>query len=465
MKNLPTAFLTIAISTLAIAASMAQAPSFDEFLAPVADEPNKGIVAPTEVANPEAVKVTQENLTEDGKETSVVKASSTQDAINKAIQLKKEITVIKVGSGQGVVTRGVANYENYANRNASLISRRLAYTKAFMVAKRNLAEYLHGLTPDSQQDFCDSMDSYDSAHEDGLANTASVMSDTNQQKVEGMIRGYVVYKVDDNTEKSEVAVHLVTTPKTRGETLRASPGTIFARDREAGMKQVFAELKSGVLPPVGSRVITVLSDEGGEEVFFVAFGAEVNKINKNPTVERKLRTQAAQIARQRAGAGLVALIIGEQAAWIGGFSDKTSEGQEQFNELLTGDPDSAQCKIVGLAETRSSFENRSKTTNQYSYAQKGKLPPGVEPISWESEDGDWSYAAYVYNPSMTARAEAVRKAMTTGPGILDRGNEINQADGEGQSGRGENSADRENFDQDKPINPGPSGRATDDDDL
>ena len=55
--------------------------------------------------------------------------------------------------------------------------------------------------------------------------------------------------------------------------------------------------------------------------------------------------------------------------------------------------------------------------------------------------------------------------MTTGPGILDRGNEINQADGEGKSGRGENSADRENFDQDKPINPGSSGRATDDDDL
>lgn len=444
-------------------------PSMDDFLAPAANDEVKGVVAPTEVENLGAIEVTQEKLLENGKKIPVVKAANTQDAINKAVEnnvkFRKSVTVIQVGTGKGVVASGVANYEEYENRNASLISKRQAYVKAFMTAKKNLTEHMHGLTSDAMQGFVESLDSYDTGDQEGLANTSAVMLETNEQKIEGMIRGYVVYSVSDDPEEKMVTIHIVSTPKTRGETLRASTGTLFATDFQSGMQQVFAELKTGVLPPVGSRVITVPSDQGNE-LFFISFGSAVNKINKNPTVERKLRMQAQQIARQRAAASMVALIRGEESAWKGGFTSATEEANRQFDEQIIGeDTDSAESTIVEMDETMSTFTNRITSTDAYRFAQKGSLPPGLQPISWNSEDGDWSYAAYVYNPSLTASAEKARDAMMKNPSILERGNTINQSGGSTGGREPSVSADREEYGQDRPIQKGPSGSSTSDDDL
>jgi hypothetical protein len=446
----------------------AQAPSLDDFMAPVADDASKGKKAPTEIQNPEQVSVTKEQVLESGPQTPVVEAGNTQDAINAAVKnninIKTPITEIKVGSGRGVVCSGTSGYEVYENRNASLISKRLAYVKAFADAKKNLTQHLHGLSPDAKEDIVGSVDAYDSGS-DSLANTMSGMNETNETKVEGMIRGYTIYSINDDTEKREVTVNIVTTPKTRGETMRATSGLLFAKDFKAGMEKVYSEIKAGVLPPAGSRVITVKSN-GKNELFFVAFGSEINRINKNPQVERELRKQSAQVAQQRAAAGLVALISGESSAWKGGFTNKNEEANKQFEEVPEG-PESQNTTIVPVDETISTFKNRLASTSAYSFAQKGKLPPGLNAIMWESEDGDWTYAAYIYNPSLTSQAEKTRDAMTKGPGILERGNSIGTTSNSNSypSISQGASSDRTDFGNSRPINQGATGSATTDDDL
>jgi len=462
----------------------AQAPSLDDFLAevpaddfqaPVSDEPAKGKKAPIEVLAPEKVKESKEVLTKDGKKTLVVEAAHTQDAINASLEkmrkLKQDIAKIKVGSGEGVVTRGYANYTIFPNRNASLISKRLAYVKAHMQAKKNLIEFLYGLTNDSQSDFSQGVDLYDEGDGESLGNSNSVLSETINQKVEGLLRGAVIYDVDDDDEEKQVEVSIVTTPKTRGETMQVSGGITQAKSAREGMAKVFDELKSGVLPPTGGKVITANSKKGNQ-LYFVAFGSEIIRTNKNPQMARVLRVRASKTAQARARDSLARLIIGEQGMWSDGISNKTEESLKQFNEVVSADPDGAKSRVSRepLSETVSSFVSVMKTKEAYSFAQKGQLPPGLQAIRWETEDGDWSYAAYVYNPGLTSEAQKLQDKISKGPGILERGNELSNKSGTGKPGTGKPQSSSKFKDDSSnvkknPIGKGPSGKVFKDDDL
>ena len=446
----------------------------DDFMAPVADEPAKGIKAPTEVLAPEKVKASNEVLTKDGEKTIVVEAAHTQDAINASVEkmrkLQQDIAKIKVGSGEGVVARGYASYETYSNRNASLISKRLAYVKAHMQAKKNLMEFLYGLTNDSKTDLSQSVDSYDEGDGDSLGNSESVFSETINQKVEGLIRGAVIYDVHDDDTEKEVEVSIVTTPKTRGETMQVSGGVTQAKTIREGVAQVLNELKSGVLPPTGGKIITA-NTKNGSQLYFVAFGSAIIPSNKNRQMARILKTRATKTAQARAAASLAGLIIGEQGMWSDGITTKTEESLKQFNEVLADAPgaDLAGISRQPLDETRTSFLNVMKTKEAYSFAQKGQLPPGLQPIRWVTEDGDWAYSAYVYNPTLTLDAQKVQDSINKGPSILQRGNNLSKDNGTANAGSSKPQAVGSSKDSTdikaKPINKGPSGKVFKDEDL
>ncbi len=441
-------------------AAIAQVPSVDDFIAPVTATPQKTASNPREIKQPDRVKVTQQQVTTTGAPTPVVQAASAQDAINTAVtqmgQLKQDIIQIETGSGLGVVARGYSGYSAHANRNASLIAKRLAYAKAYMMAKKNLTQHLYGLSNESKQKFFEAMAVVDTAT-NSLANTGAVMSESAEQKTEGLIRGFVIYDVNDDPAKSQVTVSIVTTPKTRGQTMRASEGLILAKDLAAGMEQVLAEIASGVVPPSGGRVITVPSP-AGEQLYFLGFGSEINRINTNPDVERKLREVSADVAKLRAAANLCGLIVGETSLWKGGFSTISSEENRQFDVT-----DKATFKATGiltkpLDQTRTSFLSVMTTRSEYKFAQNGKLPAGLNVIQWESPGGDWTIAAYIYNPAMTQEAQKAAEAMASGMSIADRGRLI-AAPGTGQAGAVGStgkSGDRKEFGNEKPLERGPS---------
>lgn len=451
------------LSTSFILTVPAQVPSVDDFVRPVTATPQKGGPNPREIKAPDQVKVSQQQVTTSGGPTPVVKAASTQDAINAAVaqmgQLKQDVSHIETGSGLGVVARGYSSYTAYPNRNASLISKRQAYAKAYMMAKKNLTQHLYGLSNESKQKLFEAMTAVDTAT-NTLANTGAVLFESAEQKTEGLIRGFVIYEVDDDVVRSQVTVAIVTTPKTRGETLRASDGFLLAKDLAAGMEQVVAEIVSGVVPPSGGRVITVPSP-AGEQLYFLGFGSEINRINPNPAVERQLRSQSAEVAKLRAAASLCSLIVGDTALWKGGFSSATVEENRQFEVT-----DKATFKATGilakpLEETRSSFLGVMTTRSEYKFAQKGQLPPGLNVIQWESPGGDWTIAAYIYNPAMTKEAQKAAEATAQGLSIAERGRLL-AGSGKGSgpatpTGPTGKSGDRKDFGNEKPLEKCPSG--------
>jgi len=459
MKGIIFVVLFVFVSSI----SNAQMPSLDEFLPPAEDEPAKGKVAPTEIQEPQAIKVTKEVKTTDGDKTPVVQAANAQDAINKAVEVQREfdedITEIKVGSGIGVVARGAASYEQYPNRNATLLSQRQAYVKAYMYAKKNLAEYMNGLTVDAQNELVESSDNIDT-DQDSLANSKTVMMENNRQKVEGMLKGFVIYKVDDNLEEKLVTVSIVTTAKTRGETMQANAGTIVAKDFRLAMKQVLAKLKTGVLPPLGGKVISVPTKN---QLFFLGFGSEIIRHNKNKTVMRKNKQLALKIAEMRAKSALLGLITGDQTSWSGDFSQSTEESLKQFNEINNEDPmnEKGAINFESLEDTRNTYLSRAKTTDAYRSAIKGQLPPGLKSSTWVN--GDWGYALYLYNPESTKKADKIRSKMQESS-ILKRGNKMSPPGKQGSSLNHDDTSSTESNNQQN-IQQGASGQISNDDDL
>jgi len=268
----------------------------------------------------------------------------------------------------------------------------------------------------------DSIDQFDTAN-DSLANTSVVFNETNKQKLEGLLRGYVLYKIETDEQEKEVAVTIAVTPVTRGATMRATPAVIVAKDVAKGMEQAMVELKSGAVPPICGRVIDVVNDKGDQELYFVGFGSAIIPKNKNKTIEKRLGQAARKRAQMRARASLVGLIMGDQLSWSIGMDMQTRDQQKQFD--LKADPMMGGDGVIPLEGTMDVFRNRIQQTEAFRAAQKGTLPPGISPPqSWKSKDGDWYFSAYIYNPKMTAAGRELKKDIAEGPSILERGNKI-----------------------------------------
>ena len=412
----------VALATLMAFTTYGAEFALDDFLTPAMD----GKEAPTKPKQPEKVKKTQEKLTKDGEKTTVIEGADIQDAVvatAQEMEEEEEDTMVfkSPDGGIGVMARGTATYRTMQNRNASLLSKRLAYMQAYMQAKGHLAQYCHGLKVDAAQDLVTAIDAYDSANS-SVANTALVANETNFQKVEGLIRGYVLYEVNDDVKEKEVSVTIASTPVTRGETMRATPAVIVANDIQAGMRQVMAEINSAVVPPVCGRVISVVNEKGDQDLYFIGFGSAIIMMNNNKTVAKKLAQAAKRTAQMRAAASLFGIIIGDQMMWSSGLSQQTLELDKQFD--LKGDPMmDGENSVVPVNGTLDVFQNRIQQADCFRSALKGELPPGISPPkTLKSKDGDWYFSMYVYNPKMTVVGREVKKSMTENPSILERGN-------------------------------------------
>ena len=432
--------------------------------------------APAQVLQPEKVEITEEKLTKDGKPVAVIKAANKQDAANAAVtNLRKHngtVAVITTPSGIGVVVRGTAGYREAPNRNASLIIKRLASIRAFYNAKGSMAEYFHGLTVEAQDRLAAAIEQYDDNNL-SLSNLDSIRQENIKNRVEGMIAGYVVYSVKDDPVKKSWEVVLVSTPKTRGETLRISQGVVVANDLAAGMEHVYAELSSGILPPAGGRVITV---PGTGQVVFVGFGSEIKRINKNPAVERALAEAAKNVARMRAAKNLCAVIIGEKASWVTGMSNQTQDANRQFNETIADDPatkNNINTMVEPVEETLGKFKDIVAVRSEFKFATNGKIPPGT--LTFSFENSDWVYHSYVFSTEMSALADKGRKGMLE-KSIKERSETMKRSirflkngQSTGQTGGGSRnidpSNDRDTFGNDRPIGQAPSGKVSPKKDL
>ncbi|AXT73692.1 hypothetical protein [Vibrio sp. dhg] len=355
------------------------------------------------------------------------------------------VKMIAVGSGIGILSTGSGSYETYENRNATLLSKRAAYMKAFQIAKKQLVENMEGMSNMCATAINETMDIIDTATE-STANTTSMMSDNCAESVKGALAGYVTFDVFDDPSENLVRVSLISTPKTREQTKRKVGAITQTTEPNVIFKQIIAELQSGVLPPVGAKVIT--NAETGES-FVLGFGSSIIRDNKNNAVKRKLLNVSKSQAQAKARNGLIAVMQGEQVYWEGGFTENQLEKNEQFEY----EPDSinpADAKV--LAETQHTFLNNMKSADSYKSFASGKVPAGVSVKTFKSHDGDWMLAVAVYAPSLEAAAkqaaaenkQRVREGQTVGTnhkisttgGLTDGGNNT-----QGPSGQVSNAND------------------------
>ena len=339
-----------------------------------------------------------------------VAAADDNAAVQTAHQLLMEddgdgIKMIQVGSGTGILSMGSASYISYDNLNATLLSKRGAYNQAYLIAKKQLVENMKGVELACANLASVSMDVIDTGVE-GVANTSQNFSEGCKESVSGSLAGFVTFDVYDDPDSKEVRVSLISTPKTRAQIRRNMGCLAVTTDPNSIFSQVVKDIKEGVLPPVGARVLT--HAETGETVV-LGFGSAIIRQNKNSAVQKKLKGAAKSQSQTRARSALLATLQGESVYWQGSFDEKQMESTEQFRytDPYLQDPQ----RVEVLEEERQIFLNTLKTSDEYSTLTKGKLPAGVNSKNFTSEDGYWQYTVAVYAPSLEAEARKAARQM------------------------------------------------------
>ncbi len=269
----PSFHLTLIAALCLLAAPVhAQSLSADDFLPPV------------QAAAPEQQQaLTQVKGTVASTGDTAVQAATAQDAINFIVnQHSPGAEMMRVGSGIGWVATGLGSYEVMENPTATRIAKRNAYVRAFLEAQRHLAEALTGLSSEGKAQVLEQMETVSDAQSD-LTNFAATQDEKLEQSVQMLLRGFVVYAVEDNTAKKTVSVSIVTTPKTRGQFNRPSPNGLEADSIRDGLNQVIVEIQKGLVPPVGGKIIQVPATG---EIAFVGFGSDIVRTSDNATLAK-----------------------------------------------------------------------------------------------------------------------------------------------------------------------------------
>lgn len=338
------------------------------------------------------------------------------------------VRMIQVGSGTGILSIGSASYQTYDNLNATLLSKRAAYNRAFLVSKKQLVENMQG-----SELRCDTLaDSTLSGIDSGTESLANIKEESKQaclESVQGSLAGYVTFDVLDNTDDKTVRVSLISTPKTRAQIRGNAGATALTSDPNALFKQVVADVKSGVLPPVGAKVIT--HAETGE-VIVLGYGSAIKRQNSNANIQRKLGDQAKKQSQTLARSALISTLQGSEVYWKGAFDEKQAEFTQQFDYEDPALEDPQQANKLG--EERTSFVNQFSASDAYYDVSQGQVPAGVNTRSFNSDDGYWSYSIAVYAPSLEATAKQAARETSRGQSGASQDNtkRINTLGGQNQ---------------------------------
>lgn len=427
----------------------AQVPTADDFM-PVVQG------GPSDIKQPEQVAI----------KNKLVSAATAQDAVNAAVaenvkDLKNGDTsevgakMVKYPSGLGFVASGVATYRTVENPTLTRIAKRKAYVIAFVKAKKSLAEILGGLDNQGKETVRESLVNISLPKEE-MTNISTESQESLRQAVDMMLRGFVIYEVKDDTSQNTVYVSIVTTPKTRGKLARLAPNVVEAESIRDGIDQVITEVRSGLVPPVGGRIIMMRSTG---ETAFIGFGSAVVRTSNNNAVQAKLNLETQKIAGMRSKDALCGLIIGDKASWEGSVKESLKDVVEEFEPADPFDPlaEKSPANAKKLAEARQSLVSRLESTNLYQSARKGVLPPGVNTKTWFDEDHAWAYAMSVYTPSLSNAAGKAAKEMQES-NILQP---VDAGNGNAAGGPAHGFTDERNTQINPPgkaVKPGPTGR-------
>ena len=387
----------------------------DDFM-PVVQAPTEQREELSKVQHPEEVK------TEVDPELNkpVTRAATAQDAINSVMQRFYadggegcESVALPDGS-LGLVAVGTGTYgSEMSNIVAQRREQQIAYYVAFLQAKRQMARYFEGASIEQVQSFVVNEAATDEG-DSGVSTRSESFNMDVKSVTEALLKGYVTYDVRDDVENGTVYVTLVSTPRTQGRYSRPTSDTQQAENLSEGINKILSEIQSGVVPPVGGRIVNVL--ETGE-IAFVGFGSEVVRPGNDKKSRATNRQSARRRATLRAEASLCGIIRGDNMT----ASDSDSLSSENNSESyigdkkidlsdpideLTSDAEKAEAQKDALG-----FRSSDSSKQVIQSAIKGTIPPGVSPRAWLDEEGSFAYAVAIYVPSVTQKAAQMNQDM------------------------------------------------------
>lgn len=289
----------------------------------------------------------------------------------------------------GIIAVDSETYVEYPNVNGTLVAKSLAYWKAYTGAKAALIAGLEGYSVSNSETLTELVKMTDSADFSSIDRSWRVNSETSNI-VEGIIRGFATYRVEDWSNgdgTGEIAVSLVITPKTLASVNNISGGVVIGTSVEEALNYIFNEVQSAVIPPVGGKVILV---PGFERPVMVAFGSEIVRYYDDAAARATSLSTSKTIARMKALASLNSLLNGEEFILEQGFtSDSTttvSSGLKTSNEL----------------------ESVSEYFARHTSVSEGTVPNGVQVKMYlsptvESDGYGWAFAAAVYIPEIASK--------------------------------------------------------------
>ncbi len=369
---------------------------------------------------------------------------------------------IHVASGTGVLATGIATYREMENPVATRMAKRQAYMAAYTESRKNMAEFLHGLNTAGKASLRETFSTVVTPKEN-LANTTAESEEIVRQTVEMILRGFVIYEVRDNPATHSASVSIIATPKTLGQLTRVAANAVESKDLQAGIDAVSREVRTGLVPPMGGRIVMVPSTG---EMAFVAFGSTVVQVNANDAAQERLNLLAARVAQQRAKDSLCGLLIGDKITWQGQIAASQKDAIEDFADLPPDDPafKTSDTGVKKLEVQRQTFVAKMQTTDTYQTARSGTLPPGLAVDTWYDSDNAFAYAMVIYAPSMSKAAASIADGMSHARLVEPIGHtdaNVSPATGEGFRDTQGTGVPHPGT----PIRQGPTGKVMQDDDL
>ncbi len=404
--------LCVLVLSLIAGASVTSAAdlTFDDFM-PIVQAPSDKRDELRNVKDPDAVSVSSNS------EIPTIKAKTIQDGFN-AFTKRHEMgaVMIEASNGEiGFIATGSGTYDmEMSNITAVRISQRLAYLQGLMDAKVQLSKLVKSADIAGYDIYGHSSANENTDDTSSTAHTTAFDS-MGSSHVANVLKGYVTYDVFDGFNgpkyESTVFITIAVTPKTMGMYSRPVNDTIMAQNLSDGMNAVLAEIQTGVVPPVGGRIVDVPTTG---EIAFVGFGSCVVQDADKAAVRAINRRDAQKIATLRAESELCGILTGDNVDGQANYRESIRQAFGNFQAIEDKDPLKEFVSSEDIAQVeaiKEGFRQNQEFNEAISTARKGLLPPGVTRRTWLDDEGIFAYSVAVYVPSATNKAAAAGKAM------------------------------------------------------
>jgi hypothetical protein len=347
-------------------------PDAEEFTAPL-----RATAAPSLPRhNPGRVRAVKDAMTGE----TALHAKTAQDAITAAVgQHAAGCWLIRFGgAGFGWVATGTADLATTPPPDAAPRTPSEARFKAFVDARTRLTGCLRALAPEARRRVTGQLEQNDAIRL-ALINLAANDRERHEQALDILARGFVAYAVENDPAGHMIRVHLVTTPKTATRLTRPTASAMEATSLREGLRQTQTEVESGLIPPVGNRLIVV---NATGELALVGYAVHPIAASSEPMAQNPARAAAEHVAIDRATRALMGLATGDDAGWHSALDEAS---RDPMGAAASG-YDPAEPSARRFAQIHDLISSTVKDDSGLRALREGQLPSAATVKHFGGED-------------------------------------------------------------------------------